>query len=95
MNKQGICPDFHNEPLQVVKQYKYLGLLITSSGSFIKYVENMSQRAMKADIKTKSTLHLFDTLVRPIATYVVRCGVPIPQRLVFFLMIQSWMALTV
>ncbi len=34
MNKQGRCPDLHftfnNEPLQVVKQYKYLGLLITS-----------------------------------------------------------------
>ncbi len=84
MNKQGRCPNLHftfnNEPLQVVKHYKYLGLLITSSGSFIKSVENLLQRAMKAmfkirniiyqsDIKTKSMLHLFDTLVRPIAPY--------------------------
>jgi len=85
MNKQGRCLDdlsftFNQEKLHVVNQYKYLGLLISSSGSFTKSVENLSLRAMKAmfkiknvihqsDIEVKSALHLFDTLVRPIATY--------------------------
>ncbi len=49
----------------------------------------------KSDIKTKSKFHLFDTLVRPIATYGCEVWVPIPQGLVFFLMMQNWMALTV
>ena len=88
MNKAGRDPNsgtftFNNSALEVVNQYKYLGLMITSSGSFTRSVENLKLRAMKALYKIKKYYlsvgytdqkkrcpDLFDTLVRPIAT----CG---------------------
>ncbi len=64
----------------MVKEYKYLQLLLNNSGSFVKSIENQSKRAMSAifkikniihhaNITTKSALHLFDSLVKPIMTY--------------------------
>ena len=85
MNKGGQTLNNHkftlnNETLDIVKEYKYLGLMLNNSGSFVKSIENLSKRAMKAifkiknivhhaEITTKSALHLFDSLVRPIMTY--------------------------
>ncbi len=37
-----------NKTLDVVKEYKYPGLLLNNSGSFVKSIENLSKRAMKA-----------------------------------------------
>ncbi len=47
-----------NETLDVVKEYKYLQLLLNKSGSFVKSIENLSKRAMKATFKIKNIIHL-------------------------------------
>ena len=65
MNKAGRVPNsdtfiFNNSALEVVNQYKYLGLLITSSGSFTKSVENLKLRAMKALYKIKNIIYQSD-----------------------------------
>ena len=85
MNKAGILHNDMNftlngQILDVVKEYKYLGLLLNNSGSFMKSIDNLSKRAMKAIYKVKnviyqsginvnSAIHLFDSLVTPILTY--------------------------
>ncbi len=61
-------------------EYKYLGLLLNNSSNFVKSIENVSKRTMKAifkikniihhaNITTKSALHLFDSIMRLMMTY--------------------------
>ena len=84
-NKTGrlIRRDFFmdNEKIENVREYKYLGLLFTPSGEIKSALDDLRARALKAywGLKGKlgtffskhviETMHLFDTLVRPILTY--------------------------
>lgn len=63
-----------------VKEYKYLGLTVSSNGSFVRAKENLYKVACKAMygvkrcldlnvVNIKSALHIFDTLVEPILLY--------------------------
>ncbi len=66
--------------LENVNTYNYLGLKISSSGSFIAGVKELAQKAFRAYIEMKSSfmgmdinprlyIKLFDSLVKPIALY--------------------------
>ena len=84
-NKTGrlIRRDFFvgKEKLENVREYKYLGLLCTPSGEIKSALEDLRSRALKAywNLKLKlgkffnqeilETIHLFDSLVKPILTY--------------------------
>ena len=62
-------------------EYKYLGFLVTPSGSIATGLKNLKDRALKAYYKLKSglgyrfysypgtTCYLFDTMVKPILLY--------------------------
>ena len=74
------CFTANGTQLEMVKQYCYLGIEITSSGSFKTAEQSMSYKAEKALFKLKSLLwgsritpvvglRLFDQLIKPIATY--------------------------
>ena len=67
-------------PVECVKSYKYLGIDFSNSGSFKLAQTNLKIRARKASFKLRSFLDpqkvepkvaksLFNTLIRPIATY--------------------------
>ena len=68
-------------PLECVREYKYLGFIVTPSGEVRTGLEDLRQRAVKAYYKLKNTLgamfrknvkntiHLYDYLVKPILTY--------------------------
>jgi len=69
-----------DQQLENVRQYTYLGLTMTSSGSFTATKMNLKTKAQKANgrlkkllgdtsIKKSIGLKLFDQLVRPILTY--------------------------
>lgn len=71
---------YENKPIESVKDYKYLGTLITSSGTFTKTTEDLYKRGLKAffklrkqiaqsNIKCSTYAHLFDTMVKPILLY--------------------------
>ncbi len=82
-------PRSHNEPIitlnsipiEVVKEYKYLGLLLSSNGSLkpaINLLAGQANKALHSLIKKATCLHypnphilshLFDSLVRPITEY--------------------------
>jgi len=71
----------NNLPLETVRSYKYLGFMITPSGEISTGLNDLRDRAMKAFYKLKNslgtsfhrylktTLHLLDTLVKPILLY--------------------------
>ena len=84
-NKTGrlLRTKFHysGELLENVKTFKYLGFLLTPSGEINSGLKDLRERAIKAFYKLKSsmgeffqsnigiTMHLFDTLVKPILLY--------------------------
>jgi hypothetical protein len=65
--------------LEIVKEYKYLGLLLTTSGSFSAAKEQLYQKSLKAYFKLCRLLqnlnkpdigvHLFNHTITPILTY--------------------------
>jgi hypothetical protein len=66
--------------LENVSHYTYLGIVMSSNGSFTSAISTLSQKAMKAMFKLRGSLYqtnttpqtslsLYDTLIRPIATY--------------------------
>ena len=83
-NKMGRkCKDtftFHGEKLEVVQTYTYLGIEMTSSGSFSVAIQEINNKARKAiiplirtacqfKIPLTRTLNLFRTYVEPILLY--------------------------
>ena len=68
-------------PLTCVREYKYLGFIVTPSGEIKTGLEDLRIRALKAYAKTKkalgihfrlnlsNTLHIFTYLIRPILLY--------------------------
>jgi hypothetical protein len=70
-----------NDQIFSTNEYKYLGFLITPSGSIAAGLKNLKDRALKAYYKLKSglgyyfysypgiTCYLFDTMVKPILLY--------------------------
>ena len=84
--RQGIMkhkPSFHigNQEIDIVDQYKYLGLTLNYDGSFKAGVEELCNKALKAwyslrnrldprDVNNpKIMLKLYDMMIRPISTY--------------------------
>lgn len=66
--------------IECVKHYKYLGIWMTSSGSFKEARTQLYNKAMKANFKlykdlnssdpsVKTSLHLFDHMIKPILLY--------------------------
>ncbi len=67
--------------LECVNKYKYLGLLLTSNGSFISGVQELVNKGQKAWYSLRSAIHidllnnpavilkLFDSMIKPIITY--------------------------
>ena len=72
---------YNGAPLECVREYKYLGFIVTPSGEVRTGLEDLRTRAMKAFAKLKSTMgilfkhnvensmHLYNYLVKPILTY--------------------------
>ena len=72
---------YNGEKLENVNKFKYLGFLITPSGEIKSGLLDLRDRALKAFYKlknalgdpfrsnVKTTLHLFDTLIKPILMY--------------------------
>ena len=70
-----------NEQIFTTNEYKYLGFLVTPSGSITAGIRNLKDRALKAYYKLKNglgyyfysypgiTCYLFDTMVKPILLY--------------------------
>ena len=71
----------NNSNIETVRSYKYLGFIITPSGEINTGLNDLRDRAMKAFFKLKTlmgnsfyshiktTLHLLDTLIKPILLY--------------------------
>ena len=69
------------EQIFTTNEYKYLGFLVTPSGSIAAGINNLRDRALKAYHKLKNglgyyfyshpriTCYLFDTMVKPILFY--------------------------
>ena len=66
--------------LEVVKTYNYLGIRISSSGSFVPAIKELSDKAIRAFFSLKNSLtntntnprvlmKLYDSLIKPISTY--------------------------
>ena len=72
---------YNGEPLEIVKEFKYLGLVFTTGGSFAAAQSALSGQAQKAIFKLnrylykftyispKHKLELFDKLIAPILNY--------------------------
>lgn len=72
---------YKNDILEHVKEFKFLGNLITQNGNLQSSAEALAKKALKvmysiksytsslAGIPAKLSTHLFDSLVRPILTY--------------------------
>ena len=72
---------YSNKVLEIVKQFKYLGCVFTSGGSFNEMEKTMAGQALKAIFKLnnylykftvvspKHTLELYDKLIAPIMNY--------------------------
>ena len=70
-----------SEEIDTVREYKYLGFLITPSLNLTRCLSDLKDRAMRAYYSMKSklgalfrknvvtTLHLFDSLIKPILLY--------------------------
>ena len=80
--KVRIHPDFclSNEKIEVVSDYKYLGVIFNYNGKFSKTIVEQSKRASQAmfnilkqrcklNLDIETMFKLFDTCVLPIATY--------------------------
>ncbi len=69
------------DPLEIVKQYKYLGIIISKSGSFSQAICQLSNKALKCSFAMRKYLsccsyvpvevlvHCFDALIKPILLY--------------------------
>ena len=81
-NKKGrLLKNYRNTPLTCVREYKYLGFVVTPSGEIRTGLEDLRVRALKAFAKMKkalgihfrlnllNTLHIFTYLIRPILLY--------------------------
>ena len=84
-NKTGKIPNnvsFHlgNNKMQLSNRYKYLGTLMSSSGSYNPAIENLNEKSSKAyfavrnvlkkvDFDTSITFRIFDSVLQPIMTY--------------------------
>ena len=72
---------YKDSPLECVREYKYLGFIVTPSGEVRTGLEDLRRRALRALAKMKSTLgalfrhdinntiHIYNYLVKPILTY--------------------------
>ena len=72
---------FGEEKLEMVREYKYLGYLVTPSFNITAALADLKDRGLRAygALKTKlgntfrkhlpTTFHLFDSLLKPILTY--------------------------
>ena len=72
---------YNGAPLECVREYKYLGFVVTPSGEVRTGLEDLRRRGLKAYMKMKNTLgalfrnnlensiHLFSYMVSPILTY--------------------------
>ena len=72
---------YKNSPLECVREYKYLGFIVTPSGEVRTGLEDLRRRALRALAKMKSalgtlfrhnidnTIHIYSYLVKPILTY--------------------------
>ena len=73
---------FHltNQNLDLTNRYKYLGTLMSSTGSYSPAIENLCEKTSKAyfavrnvlkkvDFDTNITLKIFDSVLQPILTY--------------------------
>ena len=72
---------YRNTILTCVREYKYLGFIVTPSGEIKTGLEDLRNRAMKAFMKVrkalgihfslniKNTLHIFTYMIRPILLY--------------------------
>ena len=76
------APFYYNgEKLENVGRFKYLGFMLTPSGGIKPGLDDLRDRALRAFFKLRSamgdsfhrdigiTLHLFDSLVKPILMY--------------------------
>ena len=72
---------YQEKKLENVRKFKYLGFLLTPSGEIKTGIQDLRDRALKAFFKLKNamgdtfrsnikiTLHLFDSLIKPILMY--------------------------
>ena len=72
---------YKNSTLECVREYKYLGFIVTPSGEVRTGLEDLRRRALRALAKMKNTLgalfrhdinntiHIYNYLVKPILTY--------------------------
>ena len=79
--RMGACKyNFGGVNLESVREYQYLGIILTASGSFTPAIENLYRKAQKALFHMKSSLHnsnfdpkvglkIFDHLIKPILLY--------------------------
>ena len=69
-----------HEEVEVVKNIKYLGLMLNNNGSFNDAISNLRDKSMKALFKlfkslkactpsVKTSMHLFDAMIKPILLY--------------------------
>ena len=72
--------DFSGSAIENVLQYKYLGIMFSSSGKFTAAKEDLYKRGLKATFKLsnllksnnigyKTSMHLFDHIVKPVLLY--------------------------
>lgn len=72
---------YDNEEIEIVEEYKYLGIIVYFNGNFKHAADHLYNQSMKAlftlyykvfefnNIDYNLKLKLFDTLIRPISTY--------------------------
>ena len=72
---------YNNTVLECVREYKYLGFLVTPSGEIVSGLKDLRNRAMKALAKMRkslgmffqhsisNTIHLYTYIIRPILLY--------------------------
>ena len=63
-----------NQNLEVIDSYKYLGITISSSGSFLQGINELAQKSRKAWFSLRSgidklVLKLYDCMIKPILIY--------------------------
>jgi len=71
---------YNGEPIECVQEYKYLGTIFSTSGTFTRSCNDLYHRGLKAffklrhhlsqnHVKCSTYLHLFDTMVKPVLLY--------------------------